>query len=71
MYDYSKLKGRIIEKCGTQEEFAKRMGFSDRTRAFKMQGKRPFKDKDIEQALKVLDIDRTEIPSYFFALKVR
>ena len=25
-WDYSKLKGRIKEKCGTQDEFAARLG---------------------------------------------
>lgn len=31
MFDYSKLRGAIREKFGTQEAFAKAMGFSTAT----------------------------------------
>ncbi len=30
-YDYAKLNGRIIEKCGTRKAFAEKMGFSEAT----------------------------------------
>ena len=35
-YDYAKLNGRIIEKCGTQAVFAERMGLSERTVSLKL-----------------------------------
>lgn len=70
-YDYSKLKGRIIEKCGTLGEFAKRMSLSDKTIGLKLDQLRPFTAKDIEKAVAVLDLDRSEINLYFFTLKVQ
>ena len=38
-YDYSKLAGRIVEKFGTQYNFAIAMGLSERTISLKMNGK--------------------------------
>ena len=35
-YDYSKLNGRIVEKCGTQANFAEMMGLSERTISLKL-----------------------------------
>ncbi|MGN0532996.1 MAG: DUF739 family protein [Eubacterium sp.] len=71
MYDYSKLRGRIVEKCGTIAEFAKRMDLSERTVSLKLNQKRGFKDKDIEKAITVLDINRNDILPYFFTQKVQ
>ena len=38
-FNYSKLRGRIIEKYGSQSDFAKAFGCSDRTLSLKMNGK--------------------------------
>ncbi len=65
-YDYSKLSGRIVEICGTQAEFAKRMGLSERTVSLKMNNKVPWKQQEIELACEELDIRPEEIQVYFF-----
>ena len=39
-FNYSKLKGRIKEKYGTQENFAKAIGKTRTTTSFKINGKR-------------------------------
>ena len=70
-YDYSKLLGRITEKMGTQAKFADAMNISERTCSLKLNGKIPFKQTEIVQACVVLDIADSEIPSYFFTLKVQ
>ena len=70
-YDYSKLRGRIIEVCGTQEEFARRIGISSRSLSLKMTGKRPFKQHEIASSIMVLNLSRNDIPVYFFGLKVQ
>lgn len=70
-YDYSKLRGRIIEMCGTQEEFAHRMGISERSISLKLNGKRPFKQQDIANAISVLGLSHKDIPAYFFGVKVQ
>ena len=70
-YDYSKLLGRIIEKYGSQGEFAKAMGVSERTMSLKLTNKVAFKQTDITAACEKLDIEDNDIPSYFFKLKVQ
>lgn len=71
MFDLSKLKGRIIEVCGTQGEFAKRMNWSERTTTQKLTGKVAWTQTDIQKALEVLGLDDTDINVYFFTLKVQ
>lgn len=65
IYDYSKLKGRIVEICGTQYEFANQMGLSERTIALKLQGKIDWKQGEILKAIKVLKLKRSDIQTYF------
>lgn len=70
-FNYSKLRGRIVEKCGTQQEFAKTMEMSEKTVSLKMQGKIPWKQTDIMKALDVLDLDASDVQDYFFAVEVQ
>lgn len=65
-YNYSKLKGKIVEVCGSSKEFAERIGINSVTLSHKMNGSSFFKSKEIEKAIEVLGIDRTQIPEYFF-----
>ena len=66
-YDFSKLRGRIVEVCGTQTEFARRMGKSDRLISLKLNGKSAWTQKNIEKALEVLHLSEKDIRAYFFA----
>ncbi len=68
-FDYSKLKGKIIEKFGTQYNFAKKMNWSERTLSLKMNGNRPWKQTDICKAIKLLGLTEKDIPLYFFYTK--
>lgn len=70
-YDYAKLNGRIVEKCGTQAVFAERMGLSERTISMKLNNKIAFKQPEIQKALEVLDLASDEIQAYFFTMKVQ
>ena len=70
-YDYSKLKGRIAEKYGTQTALAKALGWSERTLSLKMNGKIVFTQADIENMIRVLDIKRKDIQAYFFTADVQ
>lgn len=70
-YNYKKLLGRIVEKCGTQSKFADQMGLSERTISLKLNGKVGWKQSEITNACQVLDIQETEIPAYFFTLGVQ
>lgn len=69
--DYSKLKGKIIEVCGSLGAFCEAMGWSMMTQLKKMTGRTPWTQKDIFKAVTVLKIEIAEIPAYFFTLKVQ
>ena len=68
MHNTSKLKGRIIEKFGSQGAFAKRI---NRTQAFiskVLNGLSLLNQKDIVEWAEALEIPIDEIGTYFFAI---
>lgn len=67
-YNYSKLLGRIVEKVGTQSKFAEGIGLSERSVSLKLNGQRGWKQREIAEACKILDIRSEEIPAYFFTM---
>lgn len=67
-YNYSKLLGRIVEKVGTQSNFAEKMELSERSVSLKLNGKVGWKQGEIAKACQVLEIDDVEIPAYFFTM---
>lgn len=67
VFQYAALRGRIVEKYGTQSKFAEAVGISDVGMSKKMCGKNDFSKKDIERWSELLDIDKSEIGKYFFA----
>lgn len=71
VFDYSKLKGRIVEIFGSQKEFAKAMHISERTLSLKMNNDRPWKQMDITNALFLLKLPDESIQEYFFTTKVQ
>lgn len=68
MYDYSKLKGRIVEVYGTQGGFAKAMNITKGTLSNKLRNMNYFKQDEIAEAIQLLDIDNP-VP-YFFTKQV-
>lgn len=70
-FDYSKLRGRIIEVCGSQAAFAKLMNMSERTLSLKLSCKRAWKQPEICQALEVLKLSKDDIKEFFFETKVQ
>ena len=69
-FDYSKLKGRIVEKFGTQAAFSKAFGMSENSFSMKMNNKSRFTTDDIVKIVAMLDIPIDEIGLYFFTPKV-
>lgn len=65
-FDYSKLRGKIIEKCGTLGMFAKKMGISGRTISLKLNNKACWSQDDILKACKILDISGNDIVKIFY-----
>lgn len=70
-FDYRKLRGKIVEKYGSQSEFSVVMGLSERTLSLKMNSKVPWKQKEICKAASLLDISDGDIGDYFFATRVQ
>ena len=70
-YDYSKLIGMIVEKFKTRYNFAAALGLSERSLSLKLNGKVSWTQKEIAKACELLAIPDTEIPFYFFAVKVQ
>lgn len=67
-YNYSKLLGRIVEKVGTQANFAEKMGLSERSMSLKLNGRVGWKQTEISKACEILEILPAEIPAYFFSI---
>ena len=53
-FDYSKLKGKIVEKFGTQGAFAKALGLSQRSLSFKLQGKVFFRQDESHKSINLV-----------------
>lgn len=70
-FDYSKLKGKIVEKFGTQSAFAKALGVSERTLSLKLNNSIFFRQDEINKAIELLGIDFCNARDYFFTLKVQ
>jgi hypothetical protein len=67
-FNYSKLRGRITEKCGTQQAFAKLLGIAECTLTSKLNGYTYFTQEEIYRIMEILDINPEEVSLYFFAL---
>ena len=70
-YNYAKLRGRIVEICGNNREFARAMDLSEHTISKKLSSEIPFKQTEITKAVAVLDIRDNDIRDYFFVLDVQ
>lgn len=65
-FDYSKLRGRIVEKYGTAGAFSKAMGITSVTISQLLNNNREWRPSKIMKACEVLDIDPSQIGEYFF-----
>ena len=65
-YTYNKLRGRIVEKYGSQNKFADALKTTTITVSNRMTGKTGFSQEDIEQWSKLLEIEQSEYGAYFF-----
>lgn len=70
-FNYSKLRGRIVEKFGTQVSFSKALGVSERTLSLKLNNKIFFSQDEISKISELLDIQTDEIQFYFFEKEVQ
>ena len=68
-FDYSELLGKIKTVCGTQDNFAKAMGFGRVSLSERLNNKLDFKAREIIKACDILGITGSDIPLYFFSEK--
>ncbi|MBQ8559086.1 MAG: DUF739 family protein [Tyzzerella sp.] len=66
-YKYLKLRGRIIEKFGSQGKFAEAIRLSENSVSKKLTGNSGFSQEDIEKWSYLLEISKEEYGLYFFA----
>lgn len=70
-FDYSKLRGKIKEVYNTQADFATALGMSRGSLSQRLNNILDFTQTEMEQAARLLNFEKEDIPSYFFATKVQ
>lgn len=66
MFDYSKLRGRIREICGTDAAFAALLKIDRATLSKKLNNRSDFSQDEIRHACVILAIPTSDVASYFF-----
>lgn len=66
-YAYAKLRGKIVEKYGSQAKFAEILGISTVAMSNKMNCKTGFSQNDMIEWGEKLDINTKDFGEYFFA----
>lgn len=69
MFNYEKLRERIIEKFSCNVNFAIKMKMSERTLSQKLNNIRDFKSTEIARARELLELEKIE--PYFFDYNVQ
>lgn len=69
LYDFSKLRGRIREKLGSEKVFADKIGRTQQYVSMVFNGRAYFTAKDITNALSVpeLELELNDIGQFFYA----
>lgn len=70
MFDTNKLRGRIIEKFGSQKAFCAAVGGSVAYLSNYLNGKASLTQETIAKWAEALEIPSGELDAYFFNLKV-
>lgn len=63
---FARLRGRIVEKYGSQSKFAEAVGLSKNITNKKLQGKVGFSRDDMERWAELLDVEVDDIGRFFF-----
>lgn len=69
-YDYGRLRGKIREVCGTQDDFAEKLGIGRVSLSQRLNNQKEFTQDEMFKTCDILLISREEIPAYFFTLEV-
>lgn len=69
-FDYSKLRGRIVEKCGTLEAFSNEVNISLTALSKKLNNKMEITRDNIISWSEVLDIPQEDFGVFYFVKKL-
>lgn len=69
-WDYSKLRGKIKEVCGTQDVFAEKLGIGRVSLSQRLNNMLEFTQQEMYKACEILGIPLADITLYFFAIIV-
>ena len=70
-FNYSALRGRIVEKYGTTTSFAKAIGMSRSSLSQKLNNKTQWQQDEIETSRVALDLKVSDLTKYFFTKEVQ
>lgn len=70
VFDFSRLRGRIVTKYGTCDNFAAAMNRSKVWMSTRLNNTVQWRSAEIREAAALLEIPDEEIPAYFLTLKV-
>lgn len=70
IFNYQKLRGKIKEVCGTQDNFAKQLGIGRVSLSQRLNNQLEFSQSEIQTSCRILNLCEKDIPLYFFDIKV-
>lgn len=68
--EHLKLRGKIVEKYGSQSVFAEKIGKTEQSVTAKLNGRSQFSQEDVVTWSNALGILVNEVGEYFFANKL-
>lgn len=64
--NYSFLRGKIVEVCGSNTVFAEKLGISTQELSNKLNNKSSFTQEQIDEAIVILSLNECELRKCFF-----
>ena len=68
-FDYSYLRGFIVEQFGTNKEFARFLGISENTLSLRLHNKIDFTTAEIKKLINEFDLSGDDVKNFFFKEK--
>lgn len=70
-FNYNKLRGKIKEVFGTQDNFAIALGIGRVSLSQRLNNLLDFSQEEIQKSCELLDIKHEELSVYFFTIEVQ
>ena len=69
-WKYDKLRGKIKEVCGTQDNFAEKLGIGRASLSQRLNNQLEFSQDEIFKSCDILGISLIDVSAYFFTKNV-